>query len=794
MKAIGKPASQTVLGNPHFGNDGVVRFRLQTGQTVQLVYCIAQQAMLGERFAERYVDGEITTPHAEFVDIDLLAVGRGDAVSEAAARWLAENATDLPGGGAGWLHDFDFVYLSGQPPIATGWLCGIGQANALLACLHQWRRTRDARWAELARRAIVPFTRPLDARSGVALQGEDGWWFEEYPLHSPAHILNCHLLCLVALDRAARLLDAPEAQEAFQHGWDALRSRIAYYDRQDWSRYDLAGRFLLFLRLVPSIAGSVAVGMTNLETHDGRPIIRLDAAQDTPCDIPGSRLAGIDWGQVGDFGRKPGRHVPNRQAAHIGAVPEGGTDQNTYLIFEEDLPASRWASGGVRLTMEVCCTPDAELRVEYRDPRVPGMAFRQDSAVPPIAGAGWQTVTFELPPRLIGPPLRQHYHRFHTELLGTLLERHGDDELESIFGRWHRSDLFDFISPEGPAPDLPKTVFVFVNSRCNLRCRMCDVGNDNSEASLKRLMTRRGDNLDLDMFEGALKSLRSNHAEAAVHLVGTEPLLYDRFDALLKRARELDVRTSMTTNGLLLENRAQRIAETGLDQIYLSIDGPPEIHDQIRRREGLFERVSRGVRLLRECCRAAGAPPLELVISFTVCKENHLHIREFLQAVRPMQPDSVVISHLNFVTPEIAESHNRRFPGLRIGPSSVEAWRDCLQMDFLSLFYELEGARRIDWTQVSIIPFCPTPTRLRWYYTRPALPMSRPRCAAPWHCAQVLCDGTVAVLGRCFETTMGDLKTERLPEIWHSTEYERFRNFLREHPYLEPCMRCCGSL
>ena len=279
-----------------------------------------------------------------------------------------------------------------------------------------------------------------------------------------------------------------------------------------------------------------------------------------------------------------------------------------------------------------------------------------------------------------------------------------------------------------------------------------------------------------------------------LHLVGTEPLLYGRLWELLSGAKSLGLRTALTTNGLLLEERARQLADARLDAIAVSLDGPPAVHDEIRGRPGLFDRVVRGIGALRRACDEAGLPAPHLDVSCTISYDNHRHVLALLDAVRPLSPRSVTLGHLNFVTPAVAERHGRRFPEYAISASSVAAWERAAEMDFLELFRQLEEARRVDWTEVAIIPHCPTPTRLRWYYLRPELPMSRQRRASPENGIQVRCDGTVGVLGRCFEQTMGDLAKESPATVWNGDRYREFREFVRRNPYLEPCLRCCGSL
>ena len=418
-------------------------------------------------------------------------------------------------------------------------------------------------------------------------------------------------------------------------------------------------------------------------------------------------------------------------------------------------------------------------------------------------------------PRPGRPPGAAALSPVQTELLGALLARRPDPALEGVFRRWHSSDFFDVPAIEVAAV-APKTVYAFVNDRCGLKCKMCDIGAENRgvdqetllgadahslegstsllRPSLSLNMTDRGRDLKPEILIAALRGMGDAARGALLQVNGTEPLLYPEYPELLRAARGAGMKTGITTSGIVLKREAMRLAEAGLDQLFLSMDGPPAIHDEIRGVPGLFNRILDGVEALDSACAMLGRPRPTIVVSFAVTFDNHLHIAEFLEAVRPIRPASVILNHLNFVSTDVARRHNASFPAYSIGPSSLSAWEECRNMDFLELFRQIEIARRADWTEVCVIPHCPTPTRLQWYYTRPELPMSRPRCEALQACVQVRTDGTVAALGRCFSVTMGDLNSEKLSEVWAGRPYQELRGMVREQPFLEACMRCCGSL
>ena len=68
---------------------------------------------------------------------------------------------------------------------------------------------------------------------------------------------------------------------------------------------------------------------------------------------------------------------------------------------------------------------------------------------------------------------------------------------------------------------------------------------------------------------------------------GGEPLMHSDLFRLCERLRALGIRTTILTTGLLLGRYSRRIVEH-MDGVIVSLDGPPEVHDRIRRISARF--------------------------------------------------------------------------------------------------------------------------------------------------------------------------------------------------------------
>ena len=126
-----------------------------------------------------------------------------------------------------------------------------------------------------------------------------------------------------------------------------------------------------------------------------------------------------------------------------------------------------------------------------------------------------------------------------------------------------------------------------VHSACNCRCVMCDIWKANAVKS----EISAG---DLARHVEAIRALRVQR----VMLTGGEPLLHRNLWALCAQLQALGIRITLVTTGLLVGNHAADIAAC-IDTVVISLDGPKDVHDAIRRVTGGFDRIGRAVMALR---------------------------------------------------------------------------------------------------------------------------------------------------------------------------------------------------
>jgi radical SAM protein with 4Fe4S-binding SPASM domain len=129
----------------------------------------------------------------------------------------------------------------------------------------------------------------------------------------------------------------------------------------------------------------------------------------------------------------------------------------------------------------------------------------------------------------------------------------------------------------------PAKIRIEPASACNLRCAHCPTG-----AAATNNTPNRGV-MSESTFNRIIKQISGlKHITSATFYLAGEPLLNPRLPEMLRRTKaETSVKTtSFTTNAMLLgEKCVEKLRDTGVDLINVSIDGKsPEENDLIRRR------------------------------------------------------------------------------------------------------------------------------------------------------------------------------------------------------------------
>ena len=308
------------------------------------------------------------------------------------------------------------------------------------------------------------------------------------------------------------------------------------------------------------------------------------------------------------------------------------------------------------------------------------------------------------------------------------------------------------------------------HSRCNCRCVMCDIW--------KRATNEQIRAQDLERHRNSLKSLGVRQ----VVLTGGEPLLHNDLSALCNFFRDRQVHLTLLTTGLLLHKRAEEVA-TLFDDVILSLDGPPEIHNAIRRVSGAYDLIHKGVVAVRHFNSS-----LPITCRTTVQKANHCHLRQTVDAARALGLDSI-----SFLAADLtSEAFNRPliWPGEKQSEIALNLKEvSALEEEIEQLILQYEAG--IDHKYIVEPPAKLRKIARRFREHLGQLTPQAPICNAPWVSAVIEVDGSVRPC--FFHRTIGNITSFTLEEVINGERAQEFRQSLDMENDIT-CRRCVCSL
>jgi MoaA/NifB/PqqE/SkfB family radical SAM enzyme len=311
---------------------------------------------------------------------------------------------------------------------------------------------------------------------------------------------------------------------------------------------------------------------------------------------------------------------------------------------------------------------------------------------------------------------------------------------------------------------------IFPHNQCNCRCVMCDIWRIRDAREITPA--------ELEQHLGSLKSLGVRW----VVFSGGEPQLNAKWSCLAQMLRSAGMRVTMLTAGLLLKAQAEAVAES-IDDVIISLDGPPDVHNRIRRVSDAFAQVAQGVAAVRGL-----RPEMPLRARCTVQKANFRSLRAVVQSAKEMGLNSI-----SFLAADLTSSAFNRDEGWQPDRADRVALTPDEVDDLESEIEKLIDEHAADLASGFVVENAQKLRRIVQHF-RAHLGQEAniaPRCNAPWVSAVIEASGDVRPC--FFHPMMGNIHRQSLPEIINGAEALRFRSNL-DVATNDTCRRCVCSL
>lgn len=129
-----------------------------------------------------------------------------------------------------------------------------------------------------------------------------------------------------------------------------------------------------------------------------------------------------------------------------------------------------------------------------------------------------------------------------------------------------------------------KIIQIHPTLTCNLFCDHCYSSSGPNAANIKL-----NPSILIDVIDDAHEM-----GYEVVSFSGGEPLMYEGLDKILRHAKSCGMTTTVTSNGTLCTETLRKL-HGNLDLLAISLDGPPQIHNELRKSPTAFDRMTAGL-------------------------------------------------------------------------------------------------------------------------------------------------------------------------------------------------------
>lgn len=328
-----------------------------------------------------------------------------------------------------------------------------------------------------------------------------------------------------------------------------------------------------------------------------------------------------------------------------------------------------------------------------------------------------------------------------------------------------------------------------VTFKCNARCRMCPLYGEHRDGKRTDLELRKRQELSIDEVRGVLEEARRLGVEH-VTFTGGEPFLRKDLSDMVVIAKGLGLEVGIISNGSMLnKQRADSIVKAGLDQLHISIDGPNELHNHIRRIPEMFSRIDKNIGFLRAAQKGLGRSNPAITIGCTISALNQERLDEIV-ATAALWKTPLSFLPIFYSTPGQDKATQRLIgTATEVKPEDwhLPAFMREVDVEMLAatLARVIEQGRKLG-VEIELGLKTADDIRRRYYRHNHT---DNNKCLYPWHTTRMNPYGDIYPCS--IAVPMGNIRNESLSAIWSGEPYRIFRRQLRRLGLFPKCAKCC---
>jgi len=177
--------------------------------------------------------------------------------------------------------------------------------------------------------------------------------------------------------------------------------------------------------------------------------------------------------------------------------------------------------------------------------------------------------------------------------------------------------------------ETPKIINLFITDRCNLYCSHCFYA-----AHLNKPVHE----MTLEQYEKVFSSMK--HPLKTIIMTGGEPFLRIDIVGIIKildkyKTEKINIPTNATLPTIVVKKVKEILDNTNIDlNIQVSIDGPEDLHDEIRGMRGSYKKCVETIKLLKDLKN--DHKNFDVTVSTTISRRNINRVKELAESIKEL--------------------------------------------------------------------------------------------------------------------------------------------------------------
>ncbi len=332
----------------------------------------------------------------------------------------------------------------------------------------------------------------------------------------------------------------------------------------------------------------------------------------------------------------------------------------------------------------------------------------------------------------------------------------------------------------------PESVSFTLTNACNLRCKMCGQWGEEGYMNSKMVPVK---NLELEKWKSLVDELVENNV-TSVLLRGGEPFLFRGIMELVNYINSKKIFISIDTNGTLLHKYADELVQLGNIHLTISIDGPDEIHDEIREVKDCFSTIKKNIQLLREA-EIRHNKKISTSLTFTITEDNYQYLGQMPNIARSLAIPTITIVPCYWILKQAGELYQQEMKEFfNCYPFSWKGFHhDDHQVDGEVLVKELRKYHE-NLKEIKNFPYMELTTeQYRQWFADYHTQIGPPHCPNVNRLLDIQPNGNANFCVDFPDYSIGNVREYTIKELWNSERAIKFRAYRNSKP-LSVCMRC----